>query len=159
MRRVDPATDPWRRAPSPAGVPVTPAAGLLLDEAQWQQARERWPLGVAVGLWLTNTAEPQRLADDLPRLALLVLSFPKWTDGRAYSQARLLRARLGYRGELRAEGDVIADMLPLLARTGFDSAVLRADQSAAAAERALGFFDCGHYQGDLREPRPRYARP
>jgi uncharacterized protein (DUF934 family) len=78
-------------------------------------------------------------------------------DGRAYSQARTLRARLGYRGDLRATGEVLVDMLPLLQRTGVTSVVLQQGQSQAAAERALGFF-AGHYQGDVQAPQPAFAR-
>ena len=158
MRLVDPATDRWRRAAGADGEAIVPVAGRVLDEAQWATVRDTWPAALAPGLVLANATDVTTLAADLPRFALLVLTFPKWTDGRAYSQARLLRARHGYRGELRAGGDVIVDMLPLLLRTGFDSAVLREGQSARAARRALEFFADGHYQGDLREPRPRFAR-
>ena len=66
--------------------------------------------------------------------------FPKWADGRAYSQARLLRARYRFAGEIRATGEVLVDMLPLLARTGFDAVALRADQSQEFAERALSLL-------------------
>lgn len=74
-------------------------------------------------------------------LPAIALQFPKWTDGRAYSQAALLRMRLGYRGELLATGDVLADMLPLLRRCGFTAVQLRADQAVEDAQRALGWFD------------------
>jgi len=69
-----------------------------------------------------------------------VLQFPKWVDGRAYTQARLLRRRYRFAGEVRAIGDVLVDMVLLLQRTGFDAAVLRRDQSLDAADRALMFF-------------------
>jgi len=88
---------------------------------------------------------------------LIVLHFPKWVDGRAYTQARLLRARYRYAGQVRATGDVLVDMVPLLARTGFSAAQLRSDQNREAAERALGFF-AGHYQGDVQQPKPAFAR-
>ena len=101
--------------------------------------------------------EVTEIAADLPRLALVVLNFPKWTDGRAYSQARVLRTRYRYTGEVRATGEVLVDMLPLLQRTGFNAVVLRADQSLEVAERALGFFP-GYYQGDVNEHRPVFAR-
>jgi len=107
---------------------------------------------------LANDADPIDLLPRLHKLTLIALQFPKWTDGRAYSQARLLRARYRYRGELRATGEVLADMLPLLERTGFDAVQLAAGQDQAAAERALQFFDSGHYQGDVRQPRPLFAR-
>jgi uncharacterized protein (DUF934 family) len=63
-----------------------------------------------------------------------------------------------FAGEVRATGEALVDMLPLMKRTGFDAVVLRADQSLEAAERALRFFP-GHYQGDAVERRPLFARP
>ncbi len=104
-----------------------------------------------------NTDDVQALAEGreggLHGVPAIALSFPKWTDGRAYSQAVLLRQRLGFAGELLATGDVLVDMLPLLQRCGFSAVQLRADQQQAHAERALGFFASGpggvplHYQG------------
>jgi uncharacterized protein (DUF934 family) len=107
---------------------------------------------------LPNDLDVSEIAEALPKLALICLSFPKWVDGRAYTQARLLRTRYRFRGEIRATGEVLVDMLPLLERTGFDAAQLRADQDQDAARRALGFFRAGHYQGDVLEPRPEFAR-
>jgi len=108
-------------------------------------------------LALDNTADVLAQADALQGQPAVLLNFPKWTDGRAYSQAFLLRARLSFGGEIRATGDVLVDMLPLLERTGFDSVVLRAGQDRFAAERALRFFP-SHYQGDLKEARPVFVR-
>ena len=159
MHFIVPDQDPWRALES-AGTDAAgfePAAHLLLDLAQWQAARERWPAHLPVGVTLANDADLDTVAPDLARLDLVALQFPKFSDGRAYSQARLLRARYRYAGPLRATGDVLVDMLPLLQRTGFDAVVLRADQSRAAAARALGFF-AGHYQGDVREPWPLFTR-
>jgi uncharacterized protein (DUF934 family) len=88
----------------------------------------------------------------------VVLQFPKWTDGRAYSQARLLRGRHRYAGELRATGDVLVDMLPLLQRTGFSMPQSCAPtRRSTARSRALRFFS-GHYQGDVVERRPLFHR-
>ncbi len=109
-------------------------------------------------LVLDNTADVMALDDDLRCAAIVVLRFPTWTDGRAYSQAVLLRARLRYAGEIRAVGDVLIDMLPLLRRCGFNAAQLRADQNPANAERALGYFPA-QYQADASGARPVYARP
>jgi len=109
-------------------------------------------------LALANDADVETIAADLARVASVALAFPKWNDGRAYSQARLLRARHRYAGEIRATGEVLVDMLPLLVRCGFDAAELRADQSLAAAARALAFFPDGHYQGSLGAPLPRFRR-
>jgi len=160
MKFVDLHRDPWHALGGEDGPPVSinPDPYLLLDLSQWHAARAAWPLDVPVGLKLANDQDVEDVAADLPRFALVALQFPKWTDGRAYSQARLLRSRWRFAGEVRATGEVLVDMLPLLARTGFDAVQLRADQSRDAAERALGFFR-GHYQGDVRDNRPLFAQP
>ena len=137
------------------GGPARAQALLTLD--QWRDLREQWPAHLGTAVVLPNTADIAGVAGDLPRWSLVVLDFPKWTDGRAYSQARLLRSRHRYAGEVRATGEVLVDMVPLLERTGFDAAVLRGDQSPEAAERARGFFGA-YYQGDVGDPRPLFAR-
>ena len=76
---------------------------------------------------LANTEEMTALGDRLVGVQLVVLNFPKFTDGRAYSQAFVLRRR-GFDGDLRATGDVLVDQLLPMQRSGFSSAVLRADQ-------------------------------
>jgi uncharacterized protein (DUF934 family) len=96
-------------------------------------------------LLLDNHTDVLTRAEDVQRHAVVVLQFPKWTDGRAYSQAVLLRARLRYTGEIHATGEVLADMLPLLRRCGFDAVQMRADQKLETAQRALGYFG-QHYQ-------------
>jgi uncharacterized protein (DUF934 family) len=104
-----------------------------------------------------NDTDVTALPADVLGSRSIALRFPKWTDGRAYSQARLLRTRLAFTGELRAVGDVVVDMLPLLERAGFDAAVLRADQKRSSADRVMRPF-IAHYQADVHEPRPVYAR-
>ena len=160
MRFIDITRDRWHAVTGEDGpmVTLTPAAQSLLTLSQWHGVRSQWPTGMPVGVLFPNDADIEDLADDLPRLSLVGLHFPKWVDGRAYSQARLLRARYRFAGEVRAAGEVVVDMLPLLKRTGFDAVVLRADQSIDVAERALRFFP-GHYQGDVQEHRPLFARP
>jgi len=103
---------------------------------------------------LANDADPRVLA--LDGVARIDLNFPKFTDGRAYSQAFLLRRRLSFKGELRATGDVLIDQLQLMQRSGFDSAVLRADQNLNSAQRQLGYF-AGFYQGDAVQAWPAFA--
>jgi uncharacterized protein (DUF934 family) len=149
MKLVDLHNDPWHALGGDDGPPVTitPAPHLLLDLGSWHAVRAHWPAGVRVGVKLPNDQDPADLAADLPRLSLITLHFPKWTDGRAYSQAHLLRVRLKFGGELRAVGDVVADMMPLLHRTGFDAVVLRADQRPEVARSAMGYFDA-FYQAD-----------
>jgi uncharacterized protein (DUF934 family) len=159
IKFVQAAQDPWRAPVGEYGpLPIPPiAAYSLLTLEQWQAVRDQWPAGLAVGLTLTNTAEVEELASDLPRIDLVVLQFPKWIDGRAYSQARVLRARLRYAGEVRATGDVVVDMLPLLQRTGFDAVQLRDGQSEDSARRQLSIVS-EHYQGDVHQTRPLFSR-
>lgn len=115
------------------------------------------PAAAGPEVLVPNDFDIEALEPLLAGLKVIALHFPKWVDGRAYSQARLLRSRYGFAGEIRAVGEVLVDMLPLMQRTGFSQAQLRADQKRAAAERALGFFP-SHYQGDVVEHRPLFAR-
>ncbi len=85
------------------------------------------------------------------------LHFPKFTDGRAYSQAFLLRRRLQFKGEIRAHGDVLIDQLVQMQRAGFDSAVLRADQDIAFAQSQFDRFG-SYYQGDAIDVAPHFQR-
>ncbi len=85
------------------------------------------------------------------------LHFPKFTDGRAYSQALLLRRRYKFAGDIRATGDVLIDQLVHMNRSGFSSAVLAEGVDATAAERQFARF-AGFYQGDVNEPRPLFVR-
>ena len=159
MKFIVPQQDAWHTVAAEDGpiVTLTPRGHSLLTLLQWQGVRSHWPADLAVGVIVPNDAELNELSPDLLRFRLVVLEFPKWTDGRAYSQARLLRTRYRFAGEMRATGEVLVDMLPLLARTGFDAVQLRADQSREAAERALEFFS-GHYQGDVVDNRPHFAK-
>lgn len=160
MKFIDIAHDPWHTVGGEDG-PIPhpqPKDHLLLTLEQWHAVRETWPAGLAVGVILPNSVDVETLAADLPRLSLVALQFPKWVDGRAYTQARLLRVRYQFKGQIRATGEALVDMLPLMQRTGFDAVALRRDQSREAAERALGFF-AGHYQGAVGEARPVFACP
>ncbi|MFZ2649463.1 MAG: DUF934 domain-containing protein [Burkholderiaceae bacterium] len=160
MRFIDLRKDPWHALGGEGGPPVSINAQphLLLDLVQWHAVRAHWPRGMPVGLAASNDQDVEDIAPDLGAFSLVTLEFPKWVDGRAYSQARLLRARYRFQGEIRATGEVLVDMIELLARTGFNAAVLRTDQSIDAAQRALCFFR-RHYQGDVRDKKPLFALP
>jgi uncharacterized protein (DUF934 family) len=106
-------------------------------------------------LAIANDVDPASL--DLNGVTRIDLNFPKFTDGRAYSQAFLLRRRLGFAGELRATGDVLIDQLVQMERTGFDVAVLRADQNIDFAQRQFERYR-GFYQGDAVTVQPHFAR-
>lgn len=106
-------------------------------------------------LHLSNDADLHALALDGVRR--IELEFPKFSDGRAFSQAVMLRRRLGFTGELRATGDVLVDQVVQMHRSGFDSAVLRADQDPEVAHRQFNRF-AGFYQGDLHTQAPHFRR-
>lgn len=88
---------------------------------------------------------------------VIELTFPKFTDGRAFSQAVMLRRRAGFKGTLRATGDVLVDQLLQMRRTGFTEAVLKEGQDLAHGEQLLTRY-ADFYQGDAQQPRPHFAR-
>jgi uncharacterized protein (DUF934 family) len=134
--------------PVPAGVPVIVTATRLLAEAEALLRREA-PTGV---LW-PNNRRVTELAPYLDRLALVALEFPKFKDGRAYSQARLLRETHNYRGELRATGDVLRDQFIFLARSGFDSFEVKKDADAEIFAKEIARHTVFYQStGDGRQP-------
>lgn len=106
-------------------------------------------------LQMANDADPRSLS--LDGVQRIDLHFPKFSDGRAFSQAFLLRRRLGFQGEIRATGDVLVDQLVQMQRTGFDSAVLRADQDREVARRQFDRYPA-FYQGDAVTSAPLFLR-
>jgi uncharacterized protein (DUF934 family) len=106
-------------------------------------------------LELANDVDPRTLV--LTGITRIDLQFPTFTDGRAYSQAFLLRRRMGFTGELRATGDVLIDQLLQMQRTGFDVAVLKDGVDASAAQRQLDRY-AGFYQGSAVGTQPHFAK-
>jgi len=124
--------------------------GALLDLNAWRDQS-----GPAVVLMPQD--DPLLLRARLSELKLIAIEFPRATDGRGYSLARIIRERLNWRGELRAVGDVQIDQLSFLARCGFSSVALRADQDVALAVRALTTFPDA-YQTAADAHTPLYLR-
>lgn len=102
---------------------AVPAVGpVIVSLAQWTAQRdELLARGTPLGIRLHSDQPPELIAADLPHFAVVALEFPKFRDGRAYSYARLLRERYGFKGELRAVGDVLLEQLFFMLRTGFDA--------------------------------------
>jgi len=109
--------------------------GELISLADWLEAPRE-----GGGVLLRSSDDPVKLAGTFDAAGLIAVDFPKLNDGRGYSTASLLRQRLGYRGALRAVGAVTADQVFALARVGFDSFMLRADQDPEVALAALRTF-------------------
>src|SRR5690606_38658331 len=135
MKFVDLQHDQWRTVGGEDGPVSHPPikAYSLLTLGQWHSVREQWPAPGApdhkpVGVIVPNDTDLETLETDAPKLSLVVLNFPHCVDGRAYTQAHILRSRYRSQGEIRATGEVLVDMMSLLKRTGFDAVVLRADQ-------------------------------
>jgi uncharacterized protein (DUF934 family) len=106
---------------------------------------------------LANDDDPLTLKDRVDRVGRIELYFPHFTDGRAYSQAYLLRRRLGFKGDLRATGDVLIDQLIQMERTGFSSAVLKEGVDPADAQRQFEHFPA-FYQSDVVNETPVLRR-
>ena len=147
--------DDWRIIESAAQWDGAPGAILPLELVVAQTARVR--ASGRAGIWLAPTDDPACTIEFFDWIALIGVQFPKFTDGRGYSSAMLLRSRYGWRGELRALGDVLPDQLWALRRVGFDSFALRADRDPLAALAAFYPFS-DSYQGSFDQPLPRFRR-
>jgi len=106
-------------------------------------------------LQVTNDTDP--LSISLEGVDRVELNFPKFTDGRAFSQAWLIRRRRKFAGDIRATGDVLIDQLVQMQRSGFSSAVLKEGKDPADAQRQFERY-AAYYQGDATEARPLFAR-
>ncbi|WP_395671057.1 DUF934 domain-containing protein [Phenylobacterium sp.] len=127
----------------PTRLKLTPAGGFVLAEDPFTRVTDDWAIpkgdviisltrfqaegeallaeGRKVGVVLDSHEEVEALAYDLPRLSVVAFNFPKFGDGRAYTNARLLRERFGFKGEVRAVGDVLREQALFMVRTGFDA--------------------------------------
>lgn len=108
-------------------------------------------------LFIANDADPEAMAEQVRAAQVVALEFPVFTDGRAFSQAVVLRRRLGFEGTIRATGDVLIDQLQQMQRTGFSQAVLREDQDAAHGIKLLVHYP-HFYQGDSSQPLPLFRQ-
>ena len=133
------------------GQPIVPLALWLAHRDDFLACRG------ALGVWLDANEGPEAFAGDLARLSVIAVNFPKFGDGRGYSIARLLRERYGYKGELRAIGDVLHDHLHFMEQCGFDAFALREDQDIEDALRAFHDFSDG-YQTSARQLVPLFRR-
>lgn len=133
-------------APLPDG-PVIVSAQRLFAEKDALAARNG-EIGVA---W-PNGRDVAELQPFLSRLSVVALAFPKFRDGRAYSQARLLRERYGFKGELRATGDVLRDQFLMMARAGFDAFQVEKEADVPVFAKALASYS--HFYQPTGDGRP-----
>jgi uncharacterized protein (DUF934 family) len=131
---------------------------VIVTLARWRADRDALlARHAAVGVLVPNTADIEAIHAEIGDRPLIALQFPTFTDGRALSQAVVLRKRLGFRGELRAVGDVIRDLVFWLGRCGFDSIVPRKDQKPEDCRAALREFTVA-YQAAADEHTPVWVR-
>jgi uncharacterized protein (DUF934 family) len=148
--------DAWEILPPDAAIPAS--GDRILSLHQWNAVQE----GPApehqgkLGVLLKSDELPEQILG-LERAPLVAIEFPKFGDGRGYSSARLLRDRLGYRGELRAVGDVLRDQLFYMHRVGIDSFALKPGKDIEGALSAFDDFSVA-YQAAADDPRPLFRR-
>ena len=130
---------------------------VIVPLALWLEQAETFLARGNVAVWLAGSDDPTAIVPWLDRLPLVAVDFPKFTDGRGFSIAYLLRSRLGWRGELRAIGDVLPDQVFYMQRVGFDAFAVRSDRSIATALKALATFSHA-YQGSWDNAVPAFRR-
>ena len=141
----------------PEGKPVVISLDRWLKERVTLAGRN-----APLGLRFKSDQSPVTVAEDLERFSLIVLEFPKFTDGRGYSQARILRQRLGYTGELRATGNVLRDQYLFMDRCGIDSVELTEEANVAGFLESLGEFSIWYQPAADKRPTVlslRHAEP
>lgn len=133
----------------PDGPLILPLALWLMRRIEHHPARD--------GVWIGPDDEVESLKPWLKLIPLIAVDFPNFRDGRGYSQAYLLRTRLGWMGELRAIGDVLRDQLSHMRQCGFDSFAVREDKCALDALKGLAGMSV-LYGRSVIEPRPLFRR-
>lgn len=141
---------------TPEGVTV-PAGKVIVPLKVWQAQRDKLQHRADLGVWLASAERAEELQNDLAMFSVIAVDFPRFADGRGYSIAYHLRARFGYRGELRAIGDVLRDQLFYMQRVGFDAFAPRADKDIHEALKGLSDFSI-IYQASADEKLPLFRR-
>jgi uncharacterized protein (DUF934 family) len=153
------AHDPWTLIREAQG--ELPSGPLLLPVSRWWSRQDRAILAgerlSLDGIWLGPDDEVEALKPFLSALPLIAVDFPSFRDGRGYSQAYLLRTRLGWGGELRAIGDVLRDQLSHMRQCGFDCFAVREDKSIEDALKGLAGVSVAYGRSAI-EPRPLFRR-
>lgn len=136
---------------------VVPAGKVIVPLKVWQAQRNELKSRAELGVWLASHERPEELKGEIEMFSVIAVDFPKFADGRGYSIAYNLRARLGYAGELRAVGDVLRDQMFYMQRVGFDSFAPRPDKSIHDALKGLSDFS-NSYQAAIDQKIPLFRR-
>lgn len=138
------------------GVEV-PDGKVIVPLPVWNCQHETLQARSGLGLWLAGFERAEDIPDEVNRFPVIAVDFHKYTDGRGYTLAYRLRNQLGFRGELRAMGDILRDQLFYLQRVGFDTFAVRADKDINDALNGLNDFSTS-YQASTDNPLPLYRR-
>ena len=141
---------------TPENVTVPPGR-MIVPLKVWLAQRESLQARAESGVWLNSDERPEVLQGEVEKFSVIAVNFPRFADGRGYSIAYNLRARLGYRGELRAIGDVLRDQLFYMQRVGFDAFAVRADKNIHDALKGLTDFSLA-YQSSWDQKNPLFRR-
>jgi phosphoadenosine phosphosulfate reductase len=148
------ATDTWTLLREVEG---EPAAQTIIPFEVWQ-AEPALHTRTDIGVWLTNTTEPETIDIDWNQFPVVALDYPKFTDGRSHSIAYVLRNRCGFKNQLRAIGEVLVDQLYYMSRVGFNAFSLRDDQKIESALNSLNNIFTTSYQGSSDNAQPFFIR-
>ena len=136
---------------------VVPSGKTIVPLTVWQAQRAVLRERADIGVWIASHERPEALKEDVATLSVIAVDFPKFSDGRGYSIAYNLRARLGFTGELRAIGDVLRDQMFYMQRVGFNAFATREDRSIHDALKSLFDFSDA-YQTSLDQKIPLFKR-
>lgn len=163
IKNQNPAVDAWKtleiaEGETPESIAL-PGGDVIYPLAVWRARRDEIrAAGGRIGVLVQPDEKVEDLAADLGEIAVVAIHFPKFVDGRGYSSAALLRQRHGYRGEIRAVGNVLHDQLFYMQRVGFDSFLL-ADGKSPEYAVATGFSTFSDvYQAATDQPQPLFRR-
>lgn len=148
--------DNWQLIREPE-IESLPDGDIIVPYSFWKEHSETLNKGSTQAVWIDGSFDVEEIVNDLEQFTLIALDFPAFADGRCYSHARLLKERYGFKGDLRAIGDVLQDQLFYLYRCGFDSFALRDDKDFEAALKAFNTFSV-RYQAASDEALPLYRR-
>jgi uncharacterized protein (DUF934 family) len=150
--------DRWTLARDAVALSDVPAGvSTIVPLALWRSEHDALAARGEIGVWLKPDDDPGALADDVATLPLIAIDFPKFSDGRGYSIARLVREQHRFAGELRAIGDVLRDQLYYLRQCGFNAFKVRADRDLDDALKGLRDFS-ENYQATVERPIPLFRR-
>lgn len=136
---------------------VIPDGNIIVPLKVWLEQRAVLQQRNDIGVWFASDERPEDLTEDIHRFSVIAVDFPKFSDGRGYSIAYNLRARMGYSGELRAIGDVLRDQLFYMQRVGFDTFEPRPDRDINDALKGLKDFS-EVYQTSIDQKQPLFRR-